>query len=66
LQQDFSETKETVYFKSMSAVEMLSRVVGGAEEFIRKTFNELRSKKPAILTIDDLHLLFGAKEVSSH
>jgi len=55
-----------VYFKSMSAVEMLSRVVGGAEEFIRKTFNELRSKKPAILTIDDLHLLFGAKEVSSH
>jgi len=26
----------------------------------------LKEKSPAILTIEDLHLLFGAKEVNSH
>lgn len=45
---------------------MLSRVVGGAEEFIRGIFAQLKERKPAVLTIEDIHLLFGAKEVSSH
>ena len=45
---------------------MLSRVVGGAEELIRNIFKELREKQPAVLTIEDIHLLFGAKEDSSH
>ena len=45
---------------------MLSRVVGGAEEFIRGVFKQLKEKRLAVLSIEDLHLLFGAKEVSSH
>ena len=31
-----------IYWKSISSVEMLSRVVGGAEELIRNIFKELR------------------------
>jgi SpoVK/Ycf46/Vps4 family AAA+-type ATPase len=58
--------RRAIFWKSISSVEMLSRVVGGAEEFISNIFADLKKSKPAILAIEDIHLLFGVKEVGTH
>lgn len=40
--------------------------MGGAEEYVRKTFKSLREHRYAVFVIEDMHLLFGEKELASH
>lgn len=55
-----------IHCKLISSVELLSKVVGGAEEQIRNMLKSLIPKAPACLIIEDIHLIFGEKEISAN
>lgn len=57
----YESNGEEIYTRTISSINLLSKVVGGAEEYIRTTFTELKEKHPSILVIEDLHLLFSQK-----
>lgn len=62
----YIKNKQTVNTRMISSISLLSKVVGGAEEYIRTTFAELKEKQPSVLVIEDLHLLFSEKEIASN
>jgi transitional endoplasmic reticulum ATPase len=66
VQRKILQEHSNIYWRSISSVELLSRLVGGSEELMRGIFADLKDHQPSVLSIEDLHLLFGAKEAASH
>lgn len=46
-------------FRIHQSFSLLSRVVGGSEQLIKKIFKEALQSQPCVLVFEDLHLLFG-------
>jgi len=49
-------------FKIYQSFNLLSRVVGGSEQMIKKIFKEALERQPTVLVFEDLHLLFSGKK----
>lgn len=51
-------------FKIYQSFNLLSRVVGGSEQLVKKIFKEAVESQPCVLVFEDLHLLFSKNKVS--
>jgi SpoVK/Ycf46/Vps4 family AAA+-type ATPase len=50
-------------FKIYQSFNLLSRVVGGSEQMVKKIFKEAVESQPCVLVFEDLHLLFSKNKV---
>lgn len=46
-------------WKVYQSFNLLSKVVGGSEQLVKKIFKEALERQPAVLVFEDLHLLFS-------